>query len=126
MKIVLAIGFGVVFGIIAIVAVLLLMIPIGGVGAAAIFGGKAAGMTWDFFTIALAVAVGSIVVAIILFVVSMISVPAIVFFPAYSIYFFASRYPALAARLWPPSSLEKSSTGPPEPPPLPPELAPAG
>jgi hypothetical protein len=122
MKIVLAIGAGVALGIIAVVAVLLVLIPIGGAGAAAVFGGKAAGLTWDFFTIALAVVAGCIALTIILFVVSMISVPAIVFFPAYSIYFFATRYPALAARLWPPPAAPQRE----EPPPLPPELAPAG
>jgi hypothetical protein len=31
----------------------------------------------------------------------LISVPVIVFFPAYSIYFFAQRYPPLASLLWP-------------------------
>jgi hypothetical protein len=126
MKIVLAIGAGVALGIIAIVAVLLLLIPIGGAGAAAVLGGKAAGLTWDFFTITLAVLAGCMVLTIILFVVSLISVPAIVFFPAYSIYFFATRYPALATRLWPPSSPDRSDLPPQEPPPLPPELAPAG
>jgi hypothetical protein len=29
--------------------------------------------------------------------IALISVPVIVFFPAYSIYFFAARYPALSA-----------------------------
>jgi hypothetical protein len=124
MKIVLAIGAGVALGIIAVVALLLLLIPIGGAGAAAVIGGKAAGLTWDFFTIALAVIAGCVVLTIILFVVSLISVPGIVFFPAYSIYFFASRYPALATRLWPPPDPGKSSAQ--EPPPLPPELVPAG
>lgn len=126
MKIVMAIGAGIALGIVAIVAVLLLLIPIGGAGAAAVFGGKAAGLTWDFFTIALAVGAGCIVLTIVLFVFSMISVPAIVFFPAYSIYFFATRYPALAARLWPAPDPQERDTPPQEPPPLPPELAPAG
>jgi hypothetical protein len=36
--------------------------------------------------------------------VALISVPAIVFFPAYSIHFFAERYPALRAALNSPAS----------------------
>lgn len=127
MKIVLAVGAGIVFGIIILVVFLVLLIPIGGVGALAVFGGMAAGLTWNFYTIALAVVAGVIALAVILFVVSFISVPAIVFFPAYSIYFFAARYPALAALIWPqaPSSVAPSSP-PQEPPPLPPAPAPAG
>jgi hypothetical protein len=42
-------------------------------------------------------------------------VPTIVFFPAYSIYFFASRYPPLDALLHPP---------PPMAPPIPPVMPP--
>ena len=45
--------------------------------------------------------VGSVVLAVVLYVLSLISVPVIVFFPAYSIYFFAARYPSLAAVLYP-------------------------
>jgi hypothetical protein len=44
-------------------------------------------------------------------------VPAIVFFPAYSIYFFASRYPPLDAYLHPP--LPTVPPAPLLPPPLP-------
>ena len=80
--------------------------------------GKAAGLTWDLYTITLAVVVGCVVLAVLLFVMSLISVPAIVFFPAYSIYFFASRYPALDALVHP----APPSMAPPAPPTfLPPE-----
>jgi len=61
---------------------------------------------------------------------ALISVPAIVFFPAYSIYFFAARYPALGTALYPvpPAPQISPATGPPpyEPPPLPPTPAPIG
>ena len=38
-----------------------------------------------------------------LYLVSLLAVPAIVFFPAYAIYFFAARYQALSLALYPPS-----------------------
>jgi hypothetical protein len=58
------------------------------------------------------------VLAVLFFVMSLISVPAIVFFPAYSIYFFASRYPPLDALLHPAPPPMVS------PPPVPPQFLP--
>jgi hypothetical protein len=55
------------------------------------------------------------VVAVLFFVMSLISVPAIVFFPAYSIYFFASRYAPLDALLHPVPAMAQPV--PPVPPP---------
>jgi hypothetical protein len=101
MKIVLAIGAGIAVAIVSFIAILALLIPIGGVGVFAVLAGKAAGWTWNLHTIALAVIAGCVALAILIFVLSLISVPVIVFFPAYSIYFFAPRYPPLAALLWP-------------------------
>jgi hypothetical protein len=101
MKIVLAIAAGIILGIITLIALFILLIPIGGVGAIAVLAGKAAGLTWTVYTITLIVLAGCVALALFVFVAALISVPAIVFFPAYSIYFFATRYPALAAVLWP-------------------------
>jgi hypothetical protein len=64
-----------------------------------------------------------------LYVIALISVPVIVFFPAYSIYFFAARYPRLSAVLYPPPPAPQVLPGAPppfEPPPLPPTPAPIG
>lgn len=97
MKIVMAIAVGIVIGIIATVVVLITLIPIGGLGAVFLIFGKAAGLGWNLYTITVAVIVGCILLAAILYIVSVISAPAMVFFPAYSIYFYASRYPALDA-----------------------------
>jgi hypothetical protein len=126
MKILLAIAAAVVIGIICFILVLLLLIPIGILGIASVLAGKAAGLTWTVYTITLAVLVGLVLLACLLYVIGLISVPVIVFFPAYSIYFFAGRYPALAAILWPPPSPSAAPTplSPPEPPPLPPTPAP--
>lgn len=100
-KIVLAIGAAIALAIVTVIAFFALAIIMGLVGAAAFFGGKAAGLTWNPYTIALAVVLGCIALAILVFVAAMIAVPVIVFFPAYSIYFFAPRYAPLASLLWP-------------------------
>ncbi len=127
MKVLLAIGAGVAFGIITIIVILMLLIPIGGFGVVAVLAGKAAGLIWNFYTIGLAVLAGCVAFLIFMFAISFVSVPAIVFFPAYSIYFFAPRYPALATLLWPQSpAAVVSDSPPPEPPPLPPTTAPFG
>jgi len=119
MKIVLAIAATITLAIITIIALLLLLLIMGGVGLVAVLGGKAAGWTWNPYTIALAVVFGCIAVAILLFAAALISVPAIVFFPAYSIYFFAPRYAQLAALLWPqPIAPIAPDSSPPEPAPL--------
>ena len=116
MKIVLAIAASMALTIISLIAILILLIPVGGIGAIVLLAAKAAGMSWNVYTITLAVAAAGALLAIVLFVVSLISVPTVVFFPAYSIYFFASRYPALASLIWPA----------PQAPSLPPAPAPAG
>jgi hypothetical protein len=119
MKIVMALGAAVVLGIITFIVILILLIPVGGFGVIAVMMGKTAGLTWNLYTITLAVVVGCVVLAVLLYIVSLISVPAIVFFPAYSIYFFASRYPALDALLRPPPSMAPPVR--PVMPPLPPQ-----
>ena len=117
LKIVMAMGAAVVVSIVTFIVLLVLLIPVGGFGVIAVVAGKAAGLTWNLYTITFAIVVGCIVLAVLLYIVSLISVPAIVFFPAYSIYFFASRYPALDAYLHPP--LPRVPPVPPLPPPLP-------
>jgi hypothetical protein len=97
---------------------LIIAIPTVGLSILAVLTGKSAGLTWNAYTITLAIAIGSILLAIFLYLIALISVPVIVFFPAYSIYFFAARYPALSAVLYPP--MPEPSIPPPQPPPLPP------
>jgi hypothetical protein len=121
MKIVLAIAAGVFLAVIMVIVLIAFFIPIVALGVVAGLSGTIAGLTWNFFTITLAVFAGLTVFAIIMFAGSFISVPAIVFFPAYSIYFLAPRYPPLAALLWPqPSAAATQTSLPTEPPPLPP------
>jgi hypothetical protein len=99
LKIVMAIGVGIILGIIATFVILMALIPLGGFGALAVLAGKAVGLQWNVFTITLAVVAASIVLAIFCYLIALVAVPAVVFFPAYSIYFLASRYPALGMAL---------------------------
>lgn len=102
MKIVLAIGAGIVVGIVALIIGVIVAIPAVIVSLVAVFAGSAAGLTWNAFTITAAVVAGCIILAILLYVIALISVPVTVFFPAYAIYFFAARYRALSLALYPP------------------------
>jgi hypothetical protein len=70
---------------------------------------------------------------LLIYLIALVSVPATVFFPAYAIHFFASRYPNLNALLNPaptPAATElppvPESPPPFEPPPLPPSAEPIG
>jgi len=130
MKIVMAIAAGIVVGIATLVLGLILAIPTVAFSIIAVITGKTAGLTWNAYTITLAVVVGCVLLAIFLYVIALISVPVIVFFPAYSIYFFAARYPALSAVLYPAPpapQIPPVATPPPyEPPPVPPTPEPIG
>jgi len=100
MKIVLALVAAILIGMATLILGLIITIPSIGLGMLAVLTGKAAGLTWNAHTIALAVVIVCILLAVFLYVVSLIYVPAIVFFPAYSIHFFAGRYPRLGAVLY--------------------------
>ena len=125
MKIVLAIGAGIVIGIASLIVGLIVAIPAVALGVVAAITGETAGLNWNVFTITAAVVLGCVLVAILLYLMALIAVPAIVFFPAYSIYFFAARYRALSLVLYPPLQPPPTPTArPPEnPPPLLPEAA---
>jgi hypothetical protein len=117
MKAVLAIAAGVFLAIIIVIALLAFIIP---VVAIRVFAGLSGiiGLTWTLSTIILAVVAALIAFAICMFVISFISVPAIVFFPAYSMYFLAPRYPPLAAVLWTGAGADvPQPSAPAEPPP---------
>jgi hypothetical protein len=113
MKIVLAIGAGIVVGIASFIIALFFAVPIIGVVVAAVFAGKTAGLTWNVFTITAAIVAGCVAFFIFFYIIALISVPVIVFFPAYSIYFFAPRYRPLSLALYPPPP---GTLPPPEPP----------
>ena len=102
MKVVLAIAAEILFGIVIFIAVLLVALPGAIAGAAAVFAGNAAGLTWTAGTITLAIVAASMLFVVVMVLSAMLSVPVTLYFPAYSIYFLASRYPKLDAWLHPP------------------------
>lgn len=125
MKIVLAIGAGVVFSVITGIVLVILLIPGAVVGAIAVLVGKSVGLQLTVATVTLAIVLGTALLGALLYVVAFVCVPVVVFFPAYAMYFLAERYPQLYARLYP-SSGGAFGAAPSEPPPLPPSPAPIG
>jgi hypothetical protein len=101
MKIVLALGASIVFGIAAGIVAAIAMIPFFVLGVVVVLLGKGGGLTWNAGTITFAIVAGTIVLAVLLYVIALVCVPVAVFFPAYAMYFFAERYPALHALLYP-------------------------
>jgi hypothetical protein len=106
MKIVLAISGSILLGLAVIVAIIAIGIPLGIVGVIVYVVFKAQLVGAVLFA-AIAVLV-TICIALIVSVVGLLSAPLAVFYPAYSIYFFAGRYEALRNAMIPPP--------PPEPP----------
>lgn len=100
MKIVLAIVAGILMGVATLMLGVIIAVPSIALGILAVITGKTAALTWNTHTIALAIGIGSVLLVVFLYLVSLIYVPAIVFFPAYSIHFFAARYPRLQAALY--------------------------
>lgn len=113
MKIGLAMGSAILFGIINVFVLIGLIIPLGLVGVVVVLGGAAMGLTWTTLTICAAVLVGGVFLMLLIYVMSFISAPAMVFFQSYSLHFFGSRYPRL--------DIELARTAPPPkiPPPVP-------
>jgi hypothetical protein len=103
MKIVLAIGASVAFGILSAIAAVFVIIPFAIVVAVIVIIGKGGGLSWTAVTVTAVVVACVIVFAIAMYVVALVCVPVAVFFPAYAMYFFAERFPALHARLYPPA-----------------------
>ena len=111
LKIVLAIVVGILIGVATLILGLIFVIPTAGLGLLAILTGKSAGLTWNAYTITLAVVIACILLAFFLYLIALVSVPAIVFFPAYSVHFLAGRYPRLAAVLYPAPSPPQAAPG---------------
>jgi hypothetical protein len=125
MKIVLAMGSAILFGIVTIVALIAVAIPLAIAGLILFFAGKAAGLTWNLSTISIAVVLGGIVLMGLFYLIAFISTPAMVFFQSYVLHFFGSRYPSLGAILSPPQPAPQPASSLAEPPPLAPPAAPA-
>jgi MFS family permease len=103
MKIVLAIASGILFGILSVIALLLALVPLAVLGILAAALVAALGLTWNPLTVVLAVLLGAVVGFGLLWVMALVSVPSVVFFQSYTLYFFGSRYARLGAILAPPA-----------------------
>lgn len=115
MKIVLAVGSAIMFGIITLLVLAVLMIPIGITGVMIFLAGYAWGLKMTTGVIFLLVALGGIMLLGIIYLGALISTPPMVFFQSYVLHFIGSRYEAVGAIVFP---------APSEPPP-PPALRPA-
>ncbi len=128
LKLVLAIAAGILFSIIAIIPALFVVVP----AVVAVVAGRAAGMGWSVTTISLAIIFGTLLLLLLIYLIALVCVPATVFFPAYAMYFLASRYPNLDMLLNPAPPLLASPPVPESPPPpfeappLPPSAEPIG
>jgi hypothetical protein len=103
MKIVLAMGSALLFGIMAFLVLLMFMVPVIVVvviGIVAVPGHGA--WMWNPFTLTAALIIGCTLLTMLMFVIALVYAPATAFFTAYPMHFFAARYPALAAVLYPP------------------------
>ena len=114
MKILLAIGAMILLGILTFVLMLFILVPIAIVAVVVILAGNSAGLTWNPVTIATAIVLGALLFLVLFIIGALVSVPAVVFFPAYSIYFFADRYERLRARLFPPATPPEFSSPSPQ------------
>lgn len=99
MKIVLAIGSALLFGIIDFFVVLAFFIPVGALGVAAYFLAKGSGLGWTPVTISVVVVAAAAALSLLFLIISVVSVPAMVFFQSYALLFFGSRYAALGQAL---------------------------
>jgi hypothetical protein len=120
MKIVLAIAAGIIFGILGLIGIVILAIPVVMVGIIVGVIVAAAGLAWNVYTVTLTVLVSLSGLFFMIYLFAFISVPAILFFPAYSIHFLASRYAGLDALLHPAPSAPSAPSVPEVPPPMPP------
>lgn len=101
MKVILAIGAAVVFGILIGIVVAVTLIPVAIVAVIAVILVKGAALGWNVFTVTAVIVSGVVLLVALLYLVGVVCVPIAVFFPAYAMYFFAERYPALHAQLNP-------------------------
>jgi hypothetical protein len=94
-KILLRIAVTILTAIAGFIAILGILLPIGIPALIVFLAARAAGITWNIVTLTIAFTAGLGTLAIIIYAVLLISAPAVVFFPAYSIHFFAPRYQPL-------------------------------
>lgn len=116
MKIVLAVGSAILFGIVDLILTLFLLIPMGIIGVAIYLAVRGMNLTWSFGTISALVILIALAIAVILWACAFVYSPGLVFFQSYALRFFASRFPLLHAAMNPPQISPAIPAGPlPEP-----------
>lgn len=118
MKIVLAVGTSILFGIVNVAIILILLIPLGAGGTALVLLGKAGGLEWNVYTIGAAAVLGVAALTAVFYAVAFVYAPGMVFFQAYTLQFLGSRYAPLEAAL-------AQASGPPPGPAAGPPVSPA-
>jgi MFS family permease len=103
MKIVLAVASGILFGILSLIALLVALVPLVILGIVVGVMAAALGLAWNPLTIVLAVLVGAALLFGLFWMVTLVSVPRVVFFQSYTLHFFGARYGRLGTLLAPPA-----------------------
>jgi hypothetical protein len=117
MKIVLAMGAAILVGLATLLAIIILIIPLGILALVVFLAGAGMGLTLNTTTISILVVIGGVLFVGLIYLFALIGTPPMVFFQSYVLHFIGSRYPALGALVFPP---------PAEAPPPAPLAAPAG
>lgn len=112
MKVVMAIAAAILFGILSLLALVVALIPLVILGILAVALVAGLGLTWNPLTVVLAVLVGALLIFALLWVMALVSVPSVVFFQSYTLYFFGARYARLGAMLAPPQPPASPATVP--------------
>lgn len=107
MKIVFTVGSAVIFGIVTLLVLVIPIILLTVIVVAVPLGG----IHWNAFTIGVAGLLGILSVLALVFAVALVSAPSMVFFEAYALHFFGSRYEPLGSALNPaPAALPSAAT----------------
>jgi len=101
MKVLLNIVAWIVFTILSIIAAMFVIFPAAILGVIVWIVFKGAGASLNAVTVTAIIIGAAIMIGILLCAIAFVSVPIAVFFPAYGMYFFAERFPALHGRLYP-------------------------
>jgi hypothetical protein len=119
MKAVLAIGSAILFGIVDLIALFVLLIPLGIIGVLVYFSLRSTNLSWNFAAVSATVVVAALLVALILWLFAFLYSPALVFFQSYALRFLGSRLPPLDALINPnPAGLAPASAPPETAPPI--------
>jgi hypothetical protein len=110
MKIVLAMGAGIVTGIASFIILLLIGIPVGIVVAMVVIGGH---LAWTPVTITVTILLGAVALAALMFLFGLIAAPVAVFFQAYAIQFFGRRFRPMEMAMYPEPTPAPAPVAPP-------------